>query len=175
MTSLNKKVRSVYSPDLSRTYDPSFHTFTLDFSNKESYESSKKFISNSHDLFVSAGFEGAMLRRVDAPYLFNHRSHDLLKVKEFQDAEFEILRIETPITGKDKGTALFICKVTSQNDPEASHLEFEASSLGSWEYREALYKNASSLIGKFATVKYFSLTKLGIPRFPKVVSIRDYE
>jgi len=32
-----------------------------------------------------------------------------------------------------------------------------------------------TLIGKQATVKYFELTTDGIPRFPKVIAIRDFE
>jgi hypothetical protein len=33
----------------------------------------------------------------------------------------------------------------------------------------------NDLIGKQATVKYFELTEDGIPRFPKVIAIRDFE
>jgi hypothetical protein len=38
-----------------------------------------------------------------------------------------------------------------------------------------LWSQKQELIGKKATVKYFELTADGIPRFPKVVGIRDYE
>ncbi len=51
---------------------------------------------------------------------------------------------------------------------------FESAVNGDWEYlAELLQRN--DLIGKQATVKYFELTEDGIPRFPKVIAIRDFE
>jgi hypothetical protein len=38
-----------------------------------------------------------------------------------------------------------------------------------------LLEKADDLIGKEATVKYFNLTPDGVPRFPYVIAIRDYE
>jgi len=46
---------------------------------------------------------------------------------------------------------------------------------GDWEYIEKLWHSREGLIGKTATVKYFELTPDGIPRFPKVIAIRDFE
>jgi hypothetical protein len=51
---------------------------------------------------------------------------------------------------------------------------FESAINGTWEYLEELFKR-NDLIGKKATVKYFELTADGIPRFPKVIEIRDYD
>ena len=51
---------------------------------------------------------------------------------------------------------------------------FDAAVNGDWEYLEQLWRR-SDLIGKTATVKYFELTEDGVPRFPKVIAIRDYE
>ena len=36
-------------------------------------------------------------------------------------------------------------------------------------------EEADDLIGKEATIKYFNLTPDGVPRFPYVIAIRDYE
>jgi hypothetical protein len=33
----------------------------------------------------------------------------------------------------------------------------------------------AELVGKIVTVKYFCLTPDGIPRFPFVIAVRDYE
>jgi hypothetical protein len=38
-----------------------------------------------------------------------------------------------------------------------------------------LLEIADTLIGKDATIKYFNLTPDGVPRFPYVIAIRDYE
>ena len=42
-------------------------------------------------------------------------------------------------------------------------------------YTVSLLEQADELIGKEATVKYFNLTPDGVPRFPYVIAIRDYE
>lgn len=52
--------------------------------------------------------------------------------------------------------------------------EFESAVNGDWDYLAKLLK-AKNLIGKEATVRYFSLTPEGKPRFGKVIAIRDYE
>lgn len=44
-----------------------------------------------HDLYVSQGFEGLMLKNLAGMYRLNTRSVDLLKYKEMQDAEFKII------------------------------------------------------------------------------------
>jgi hypothetical protein len=38
-----------------------------------------------------------------------------------------------------------------------------------------LLERGDELVGKQATVKYFNLTPDGVPRFPYVIAIRDYE
>jgi hypothetical protein len=38
-----------------------------------------------------------------------------------------------------------------------------------------MWNNRHELIGKEATVKYFNLTPDGVPRFPYVIAIRNYE
>jgi hypothetical protein len=51
---------------------------------------------------------------------------------------------------------------------------FDSAVNGDHEYLEMLFKRGD-LIGKKATVKYFELTTDGVPRFPKVIAIRDFE
>jgi predicted DNA-binding WGR domain protein len=41
--------------------------------------------------FVANGFEGAIVRELDAPYEVGHRSNHLLKVKSFDDHEYKIV------------------------------------------------------------------------------------
>ena len=53
--------------------------------------------------------------------------------------------------------------------------EFHSNIKGTFEYLTKLFKNADELIGKEATIKYFNLTPDGVPRFPYVIAIRDYE
>lgn len=118
-----------------------------------------------YDRFMEQGYEGQMIR-LDAPYE-NKRSKSLLKRKEFVDAEFEILGViegQGNLTGK-VGKLQF----------EINGKPFESAVNGDWEYIEKLWHSREGLVGKTATVKYFELTEDGIPRFPKVIAIRDFE
>ena len=118
-----------------------------------------------YGLFMECGYEGQMIR-MDAPYE-NKRSKSLLKRKEFVDAEFTILGViegNGNLTGK-VGKLQF----------EINGKPFDSAVNGDWEYIEKLWHSREGLIGKTATVKYFELTEDGIPRFPKVIAIRDFE
>jgi DNA ligase-1 len=113
---------------------------------------------------MEQGYEGQMIR-LDMPYE-NKRSKSLLKDKQFVDAEFTIL-------GVVEGNGNMAGKVGKLNF-EINGKPFDAAVNGDWEYLAKLLK-AKNLIGKQATVKYFQLTSDGIPRFGKVIAIRDYE
>ncbi len=115
------------------------------------------------------GYEGVMLRNADGLYKMGYRSHDLLKVKEFQDAEFEIVGgFENK--GNQSGQCTIVCKTEEG-------AEFGVKPEGTSEQREWYWKNLNSLIGKKLTVRFFSWTtsKKPVPRFPIGVTIRDYE
>jgi DNA ligase-1 len=113
---------------------------------------------------IEYGYEGQILR-LDLPYE-NKRSKALLKHKTFIDAEFTII-------GVLEGLGNLSGKV-GKLQFEIDGKPFESAVNGTWEYLEELYKR-NDLIGKKATVKYFELTADGLPRFPKVIDIRDYE
>ena len=84
------------------------------------------------------------------------------------DEEFKIVDIVEGI-GNRSGTAGFMSFLNKDGIPFKSNIK------GSFEYLGELLKNKKALIGKLATIKYFNLTPDGIPRFPFVTSIRDYE
>lgn len=122
-------------------------------------------IKTQFDSYVTAGYEGQMIR-LDAPYE-NKRSNSLLKDKEFDDTEFTILGVE-------EGKGNMSGKVGKVYFKTADGQDFDSPINGDWEYLAKLLKE-NKLIGKPATVRHFRLTPAGIPRFPKVVAIRDYE
>jgi len=115
--------------------------------------------------YMNQGYEGQILRS-NSVYE-NKRSKSLLKHKSFVDAEFKILGVE-------EGKGNHAGKVGRLNF-EINSKPFDAAVNGDWEYIERLWKSKDGLIGKTATVKYFELTEDGIPRFPKVIAIRDFE
>ena len=114
--------------------------------------------------YMSDGYEGQILR-TDSHYE-NKRSKGLLKYKTFEDAEFEIKGIEE---GKGK-----LAGKVGKLQFEINGKPFDSAVNGDHEYLEQLFITGN-LIGKKATVKYFELTEDGIPRFPKVIAIRDFE
>ena len=115
--------------------------------------------------YMSQGYEGQMLRT--SSHYENKRSKSLLKHKTFHDAEFEI-------KGVIEGNGNLTGKV-GKLQFEINGKPFESAVNGDWEYIEKLWHSREGLIGKIATVKYFELTEDGIPRFPKVIAIRDFE
>lgn len=123
-------------------------------------------VERRHVEFVQGGFEGSMIRNLRSPYQLNKRSYHLLKKKDFVDGEFEIIGYKTGV-GKFAGVPIFLLKTG-----EAS---FEAVPKGTEEDRLEYLNRADSLIGKMATIKYFELTDDGIPRFPVLIGVRDYE
>ena len=112
--------------------------------------------------YINDGFEGQMLRVLDSPYQ-SKRSSNLLKHKNFFDAEFEIKGVKEGIGNLSNkvGTLQF----------EIDGKPFNSAVNGTHEYLEELWQHKDDLIGQTATIKYFELTSDGIPRFPIVVRI----
>lgn len=124
---------------------------------------SNKDVEIMYNDYVTRGFEGQMLR-LNKPYE-NKRTNSLLKHKSWMDDEFTITEV---IEGKGKLSQ----KVGKLRFEEG----FDAAVNGSHEYLAELWIKRHTLIGKKATVKYFEITgKSEVPRFGKVIAIRDYE
>jgi hypothetical protein len=64
--------------------------------------------------------------------------------------------------------------VTCYSNQNLAHY-FTSTVNGTQEYLSELWSQRDDLIGKQATIKYFNLTPDGVPRFPKVIGIRDFE
>jgi DNA ligase-1 len=124
-----------------------------------------------HDLFVEEGYEGLMLRNIDAPYEFS-RSWNLVKYKVMKDDEFKIVDAVKGLKGKSKGAIIWICE-TPKGD------RFNVVPNGTMASRKILWDewkaDPKEFIGKELTVQYQELSPKGIPRFPKGLGIRDYE
>lgn len=115
--------------------------------------------------YMQEGYEGAILRNPLTVYE-HKRSYGLLKMKDFQDAEFEVIGVEEG-RGKLMGCAgSMICKLT---DGRA----FNAKMQGSHENLREMFLHPP--IGKMMTVKFQNYTSDGMPRFPVGLHLRDYE
>jgi DNA ligase-1 len=123
-------------------------------------------LDDMYGKFLDAGYEGQMIR-LDAKY-DNKRTASLLKRKEFQDAEYKILTVEEG-EGNRAGTVGYMTFETAEGKP------FKSNVKGNFEYLRKLLADKGKLPGKYATIKFFSLSKDNVPRFPFVIAIRDYE
>jgi len=127
---------------------------------------SREHLDELYADYVEVGYEGQMVR-IDGPYE-NKRSPYLLKRKEFMDEEYTILGYEEG-KGNRAGTVKHF-KFKNKNGKD-----FNSNVKGTFEYMAELLERGDELVGKKATIKYFNLTPDGVPRFPYVIAIRDYE
>jgi DNA ligase-1 len=116
----------------------------------------------------SEGYEGAMIRNAEGKYV-NKRSYDLLKMKEFDDAEFKIVDVEEGRGRLAGHVGAFVCE-------DGEGRRFLAKMSGDTDRLREFFNDRTLWSGKKLTVKYQGLTGAnGVPRFPVGVAIRDYE
>jgi DNA ligase-1 len=178
-----KKYRPEESPKLT------YHVFDIieDFSFWRRFEKLSRFIHVSsavklvptdwvpneelmmgmHSSYIAQGYEGTIIRVINGKYQIGQRSSELLKLKDFDDAEFTIVGVEEG-EGRDSGAAIFVC-ITDQGNT------FSVRPKGTIEGRQAIYITQDSFIGKPLTVRYQGFSEDGIPRFPVGLSVRDRE
>ena len=109
----------------------------------------------AHTGFVAEGYEGTIVRSGEGGYEIGHRSSTLLKVKDFQDAEFLVVDI---IEGKGsfEGKAICVCETKSGKT-------FKAVPEGTSEHRREVYTNRGKYIGKWLTVRFQTYSNSGTP------------
>ena len=113
-----------------------------------------------------AGYEGTIVRQAKAMYEPG-RSMGLQKIKQFDDAEFEVTGVQ-PGRGRMSDCAIFTCSTTNG-------VTFTCKMEGALDTLKPYLANPETVIGKMLTVRYQGLTNGGVPRFPIGVSVRDYE
>lgn len=121
---------------------------------------------SKHKQYLLMGYEGSVLRGLTGKYLWGYRSSELLKLKDFQDAEFEVVEIVDG-KGKMEGCAVFICRNDTADNV------FECTIKTSMKERRKMYKEKHKYLGKKLTVQFFDRTDAGIPRFPVGIAFRD--
>lgn len=122
-------------------------------------------LAERHAEFTAQGFEGTMIRNTDGVYKFKHRSVDLQKYKDFQDAEFEIVDGAEGV-GLSAGQCVFVCKT---HDDKL----FSVRCIGPNSVREEQWINLQSYKRKYLKVKFQNYSDDGIPIFPVGIEVRD--
>lgn len=129
----------------------------------ETVEVSKDTVEEVAATFIENGFEGAMIR-INGKYE-NKRSNNLIKYKEFQDEEFEIVDIQEG----DGNRRAMAARIVLRGSNGAN---FSAGPIGDVAYCSELLANKDEYIGKMGTVVFQNYTPDGIPRFPKFKGVR---
>ena len=117
--------------------------------------------------YVEQGYEGVMIRNIGMAYK-QKRSYDLLKYKEFDDAEYLIVGYEEGRGQLAGAVGSFICKMKNGQTFKAKLKGKDVT-----ELLKKYFENPSLFINKELTVQYQGLSKDGIPRFPVGKAIRD--
>jgi len=135
------------------------NVFTLKVENEEQ-------IKQNHLIFVNEqGFEGTMIRNSSGMYKEKFRSFDLLKYKDFMDAEFEIVdyTFEKDTSQTDNNLIVWIIKIKD-------NILCKVRPKGTKEQRQELYKKCKSDFSQFKGrklwTKFFEYTTDGNLRFP---------
>ena len=121
-----------------------------------------------HEKFLEDGYEGSIIR-LDG--LYKHgRSYDLMKFKDFSDAEATIVGYEL---GKGKRTGT-LGKFLMMDD---EGVEFGCPPGKGYNYKDLanMLLNIKDYMGQRATFTYFQRTKAGSYRHPLFKCIRNYE
>ena len=122
-----------------------------------------------HEKNLKAGYEGSIYRTPSGKYK-GTRSWDLMKSKDFHDAEATIINYEVG-KGKREGTlGKFIMEDEHGN-------VFGCPPGKGYDYKEManLLNNIHDYIGQVATFTYFERTKAGSYRHPLFKCLRNYE
>jgi len=121
-----------------------------------------------HEEFLEDGYEGSIIRLNG---LYKHgRSYDLMKFKDFSDAEATIIGYEIG-QGKREG---HLGKFIMQDD---DGVEFGCPPGKGYTYKDMknMLENIKDYIGERATFTYFQRTKAGSYRHPLFKCLRNYE
>jgi len=122
-----------------------------------------------HAKNLKLGYEGSIYRTPSGKYK-GTRSWDLMKFKDFHDAEAHIIGYEIG-KGKREGT---LGKFLMQDDDGN---KFGCPPGKGYNYKDLanMLNNIHDYIGQYATFTYFERTKAGSYRHPHYKAIRNYE
>ncbi len=144
--------------------DVTFHKL----SEKVVVENDKDLIDEIAVKFVEEGYEGAMLRDVDSPYMHSKnqtdRSDAMIKYKFMEDDEFQIVDIIE--NENEPGTPKFVIDLRNGN---VNEVQMNGSKEASKEY----LTNKHLYIGKWLKTQYQTWTIYGKLSFAKGLEVRD--
>jgi DNA ligase 1 len=121
-------------------------------------------IEAMHAEFVKQGYEGAMVKDLDAPYKFG-RGPEVMKLKAFHDVDLKIRQL---IEGTGKHSGKLGSVLVSYHG-----VDVQVGSGFSDDLRETIWSDPDSFVGRVIEVRYQEVTPDGSLRFPTFVCFRN--
>lgn len=124
--------------------------------------------------------EGVMVRVLNGKYEFK-RSLNLLKLKNFEDAEYKVVRVEEGKGNWAGYVKRVVCELPKAQAALAKTHDknhdgtFASNIKGNQAYLKDLWENQDKIVGKQVTVRYQNLSEYGVPQIPYVIAVRNYE
>lgn len=123
-----------------------------------------------HQMNLERSFEGTMLRWGSAGYQDGKRSKHLLKLKNFQDAEFTIVSVNRGVpyikNEVQYEVPVWVCDAGNGET-------FTCTAQGDMYEKNALWLTRADHVGKQLTVKFHYLSKDGIPQLPVALRFKE--
>lgn len=119
------------------------------------------------DAAIASGFEGIVLRDLDAEYMFGGRKKNMIKLKSTISSEFEILDVIL----KNESNIRTYVGLKLRND--INDQTFEVSVFGTEEDRNEYLANPELLIGRRISLSFGERTITGIPFHITDMNIRE--
>lgn len=112
-----------------------------------------------HDEYVSAGFEGAVIKDPTKPYKPGSRGNQLIKIKQYKSEDFKVIGYELGLRGSEDMT--FICELEDGRTFKAMPVGDRATKAEYVENFDKKYK------GHKVECTFFNYSDEGIPTQPK--------
>lgn len=112
-----------------------------------------------HDEYVSAGFEGAVIKDPTKPYKPGSRGNQLIKIKQYKSEDFKVVGYELGLRGSEDMT--FICELEDGRTFKAMPVGDRATKAEYVENFDKKYK------GHKVECTFFNYSDEGIPTQPK--------
>jgi DNA ligase-1 len=117
--------------------------------------------TNEYDMYEylakvrAQGFEGLMLKLAGFEYQEGRRSNGTIKIKVFEDAEFEVIDVFPSAIG----TGVCVCKLDENRS-------FSVTAPGTNEQKTEILENKHKYIGKYLKCQFANYTDEGVPFQP---------
>lgn len=129
---------------------------------------SEQDLDDLHAKYIGMGYEGTIVRQGRFGYEDGKRSKSLMKKKDFQDAEFEIVGVEEGKPNLRLGKRVGIYRCVTKDGKE-----FTVTSPGDATEKHSHAENGVTNIGLMLTVKFFNYTPDGVPFHPVALRVRE--